>query len=136
MAGGVGHRDAQSGAERQELLVLELREVGWRHGDGVVDVRHRRVGAALAVRRTPAGETRVGEARTWGDQAAEHPADGPENSLGRECGTTIAEGVGEIQEDFSIPSDGEVHGAGGVQEQEAIPSTKVNFKHFELGTWI
>ena len=81
MAWGVGHCDAQSGAERQELLVLELREVGWRHGDGVVDVWHRRVGATLAVRRAPAGETRVGEAWTGGDQATEHPADGPENSL-------------------------------------------------------
>ena len=136
MAGSGGQRDAETAAECLELLVLEVGQVRRSHGDGVVDVRHRRVGAALAVRRTPAGETRVGEAWTGGDQATEHPADGPENSLSRECGTTIAEGVGEIQEDFSVPPNGEEHGTGRVQEKETVPSAKINFKHFKFCTWI
>ena len=136
MAGGGGHSDAQGGTERHELLVLIVGQVGWRHGDGVVDVRHRRVGAALAVGRTSARETKVGEAGAGRDQTAEHPADGPEHSLGGEGSATVAKGIGEIQEDFSIPPDGEKHGTGRIQEKKTVPSAKINFKHFKFSTWI
>ena len=132
MAGCGGHGDAQAGTERQELLVLEVSQVGWRHGDGVVDVRHRRVGAALAVRRAAAGDARVGEAGPGGNQTSEHPADGPEHALGGEGGAAVSKGVGEVQEDLSVPSDGEEHGAGGVEQQEPIPPTEIDLKHFEF----
>ena len=46
MAGGVGEGDAEVLAQLDELVVLELGEVGWRHGHGVVDIRVRGVLAA------------------------------------------------------------------------------------------
>ena len=136
MTGGGGHSDAQVGAERHELLVLVVGQVGWRHGDGVVDVRHRRVGAALAVRRAAAGDARVGEAGPGGNQTSKHPADGPQNTLGGKGGAAVTEGVGEVEENLAVPSDGEEPGAGGVKQQETIPSTEIDFKHFKFNTWI
>ena len=136
MAGGGGHSDAQGGTERHELLVLIVGQVGWRHGDGVVDVGHRRVGATLAVSRAAAGDARVGEAGPGGNQTPEHPADGPEHALGGEGGAAIPEGVGEVQEDLSVPPDGKEHGAGGVEQEEAVPPAKVDLKHFKFRTWV
>ena len=66
----------------------------------------------------------------------EQPANGPKNTLGGEGGSAVAKGVGQVQEDFSPPADGEVGGAAGVEEQEAIPPREINFEHEEFTTWV
>ena len=55
VSGCFGERDAQLLAESDELGELVVCKVGGCDGDRVVDVGDQGVGAALAVRRAPAG---------------------------------------------------------------------------------
>ena len=48
----------------------------------------------------------------------------------------MLEGICQVEEDLVSPADGEVWGGAGVEKQEAIPATEVNFKHKQFGTWV
>ena len=88
------------------------------------------------MRRAGTVRSGVGETRAGWNLGPEQPANGPKNTLGGEGCSTVAKRVGQVQKDFSPPADGEVWGAGGVEEKKPIPPREINFKHEEFRTWI
>ena len=66
--------------------------------------------------------------------ASEQPADRPEDSLGRERGSSVSKEVSQVEEDSAFPAESEEWCHTGVEQQKTVPATKINFKHFEFGT--